>query len=293
MRIYLRPVQTKAHVAFNIVQHCCAQHVASFKHPVARHWMMLPEVWTKSNFMQHRPTSCNRVSKRCNMLRATMLDDVACNMLPSFERAFTHPRAWWSNVSLPFCCCLFVCPSDCWLSINLFCVCLFIYLFVCLSTCLFVYFVFLFVHLFVCLSFCRFVFCLFVCLYFCSGVIHLLFAQFVHFFVCLSVDNFRDCLSLCLFVRWLVYFVFFVCIFVAGWFIFYLFSLFISLFVCLSIIFVIVCLSVNLFVVWTILCFRLFVHFLVSLSACVPSHFVIASHFVIPVALCNNTCCTL
>ena len=38
--------------------------------------------------MQHHPTSCNRVFKRCNMLHATMLDDVACNMLRSFERAF-------------------------------------------------------------------------------------------------------------------------------------------------------------------------------------------------------------
>ena len=31
-------------------------------------------------------TSCNRVFKRCNMLRATMLEDIACNMLRSFER---------------------------------------------------------------------------------------------------------------------------------------------------------------------------------------------------------------
>ena len=29
--------------------------------------------------MQHLATSCNRVFKRCNMLHATMLDDVACN----------------------------------------------------------------------------------------------------------------------------------------------------------------------------------------------------------------------
>ena len=38
-------------------------------------------------------TSCNRVFKRCNMLHATMLDDVACNMLRSFERAFMTPLA--------------------------------------------------------------------------------------------------------------------------------------------------------------------------------------------------------
>ena len=29
--------------------------------------------------------------KRCNMLHATMLDDVACNMLLSFEQALTPP----------------------------------------------------------------------------------------------------------------------------------------------------------------------------------------------------------
>ena len=45
--------------------------------------------WSLIWFKLHA-TSCNRVFKRCNMLHATMLGDVACNMLRSFERAFTR-----------------------------------------------------------------------------------------------------------------------------------------------------------------------------------------------------------
>ena len=55
----------------------------------------------KSHFMQHRPTSCNRVFKRCNMLRATMLDDVACNMLRSFERGFKSELYFWDFDNWP------------------------------------------------------------------------------------------------------------------------------------------------------------------------------------------------
>ena len=46
----LIPVQTVQHVACNIIQHCCTQHVAPFEHPVARCCMMLHEVWLGSNF---------------------------------------------------------------------------------------------------------------------------------------------------------------------------------------------------------------------------------------------------
>ena len=53
---------------------CCVQHVASFKHPVARCCMKF----------EPNQTSCN------------MLDDVACNMLRSFERALTW--AFWPSL---------------------------------------------------------------------------------------------------------------------------------------------------------------------------------------------------
>ena len=78
----LRPVQTNAT--------CCMQyHPTLLRAACCIVWTpcctMLHEVWTKSNFMQQK--TCNRVFKRCNMLRATMLDAVSCNMLRSFERA--------------------------------------------------------------------------------------------------------------------------------------------------------------------------------------------------------------
>ena len=73
----------------NIVARNMLHRLNTLLHDVAWCWMMLHEVWFGSNFMQHHPTSCNRVFKRCNMLRATMLDGVACNMLRSFERALS------------------------------------------------------------------------------------------------------------------------------------------------------------------------------------------------------------
>ncbi len=66
--------------------------------------------------------------------------------------------------------------------------CLSVYLFVCLSVCLFI--ICLSVYLFVCLSVYLFV-CLSVCLFICLSVYHL--------FVCLSVYLFV-CLSVCLFI---------------------------------------------------------------------------------------------
>ena len=55
------------------------QHVASFEHPVARCCMKFDLVQTSCNIIQHRATRCSN--------DATMLGDVACNMLRSFERA--------------------------------------------------------------------------------------------------------------------------------------------------------------------------------------------------------------
>ena len=68
------------------------------KHPVARCWMMLHEVWTKSNFMQHHPTSCNGVFKRCNTSRATMLDDVACTCCVQQCWTMLHAHVACNNV---------------------------------------------------------------------------------------------------------------------------------------------------------------------------------------------------
>ena len=97
----LRAVQTNAT--------CCMQHRPTLlRAACCIVWTpccaMLHEVWFGSNFMQHHPTSCNRVFKRCNMLHATMLDDVACNMLRSFERAFTPETCFFfRSTQRPYC----------------------------------------------------------------------------------------------------------------------------------------------------------------------------------------------
>ena len=91
----------KQHVKYNIVQRC----MQSFEHPVARCWMMLHDVAWSLNQVKLHATSYNRVFKRCNML-----DDVACNMLRSFERAlsewkdrsYDHPRVTLSLVLIWF-----------------------------------------------------------------------------------------------------------------------------------------------------------------------------------------------
>ena len=117
----LRPVQTMQHVACNIVQHCCMQHVASFEHPVARCWMMLHDVaWslnqiklhaTLCNIVQHRATGCSNDATRCIVWTpcCTMLDDVArcCmkfepNHIESMPSAVPDKIVYTSPLPSPF-----------------------------------------------------------------------------------------------------------------------------------------------------------------------------------------------
>ena len=84
------------------VQHCWTKPFKRMQHVVTRfidHENNRNVAWscigslnqiklhaTSCNIVQHRATSCNRVFKRCNMLHATMLDDVACNNVAPFEQ---------------------------------------------------------------------------------------------------------------------------------------------------------------------------------------------------------------
>ena len=73
MYVSLSPVQTVQHVACNIVQHCCTQHVASFEHPVARCCMKFDLVQTFNATL-------------CNISIVLVLNEAYHNMLHPFER---------------------------------------------------------------------------------------------------------------------------------------------------------------------------------------------------------------
>ena len=79
------PFKRMQHVACNILQHCCMQHVASFEHPVA----------PCSNFMQHRATSSNIVQQGVQTMQ-----HVACNNVG--RCCMQHVAFVWTGLNTTF-----------------------------------------------------------------------------------------------------------------------------------------------------------------------------------------------
>ena len=72
------PFKRTQHVACNIIQHCCMQHVASFEHPVARCCMKFEPNQTSCNIVQHRATGCSNDATCCAQQSWMMLHATCC-----------------------------------------------------------------------------------------------------------------------------------------------------------------------------------------------------------------------